>query len=179
MKQQIIKVVSDPEFILNKLNIPFSIQFDTLHNFTTTKQKTGLYILFDDTLDVVWYIGKSLSSKSGGIHARIKKHIDRALGTYNQIHHKPMANWVNFEDWIKTHNYPFMNNGEVASVIINQMPNKYIVDDAEIQLIRGSISYSFCNSECYHYSRFDNLSPGQGRPAKNVILRPQFKPIGY
>jgi hypothetical protein len=182
MKQMITKVVQDPEFILNELNIPFILQWATLSNYKyNTGQKTGLYIIFDDNLDVVWYIGKSLSpgGKKGGIYDRIKKHIDRALGTYNQKHHTPMRNWFSLQQWIDAHNYPFINNGQVAFLEIDMFAfsNKKDIDDAETQLILDSVFYSYCNSETYHFSRFDRLSPGSNIPPK--ILATLNKPIGW
>lgn len=182
MKQNIFKVTSDPNFILNNLKIPFTIQFDTLTNFKLTGQKVGLYILYDNYLNEIWYIGKSLSpgSTTGGIYARIKKHIERSLGTYNKTHNHPMSNWVSLENWIKTHNYPFIKNGEVASIVINKADAVHFKDsitDAENQLILYSVFYSFCNSETYHFSRFDNLSPGEGIPCKKISTL--NVPIGY
>lgn len=188
MKNTILKITNDPNFILNQLNIPFQIQFSTLQNFKSLKGLTGLYIVFDDSLKVTWYIGKSCSTgtnNSGGIYARIKKHIDRALGTYNKKHNPPMGNWVSLESWINTHKYSFINNGEVASIILDLptiqtlFPYKnpsHIIDDIEIQLILYSTLYSFCNSETYHYSRFNLLAPSNTSTAVPII--PLVAPIG-
>jgi hypothetical protein len=188
MKTAILKIINDPNFILNQFNIPFQIQFSTLQNFKSLKGLTGLYIVFDDTLKVTWYIGKSCSTgsnNSGGIYARIKKHIDRALGTYNKKHNPPMCNWVSLESWINTHKYPFINNGEVASIILD-LPAiqtlflhknlSHVIDDIETQLILYSTLYSFCNIETYHYSRFNVLAPSSTTSALPITTL--VAPIG-
>ena len=168
MRNKILNTTNDPNFILNQHGINFYVQFETLDTalkYKTFKGLTGLYILYDDLIDVCWYIGQSCSpgvTNTGGIDSRLRKHLDRALGTINLKHHKPMPSWHQFNQWITTHQYPHRSNTEVAAIIISS-PQKQTIDDAELQLIQYSRNlYPYLNAETYHHSRLSNLAPTVG-----------------
>lgn len=115
------------------------------------KGKTGLYVLYDSSLSVAWYVGKS-EKPIQGIQGRFTRHCDRIYGRASD---KPMPAWVVLEQWIKNNQYDFSYKTEVAVLITE--PNQYI-SLAEAQLIVDL--EPLVNKETFDEGKFYSLLRG-------------------